>query len=312
MTFNEYVEAVERDIMDYLPRKYQHVTPQVHKVDKNNGTQLTGLTLRGESTVCPNIYLESYYNLYKDGMSIGETLEEISEVFQREMKNLPGFSLEDFTYENMKDNLYYTVVNAAKNEKMLQEIPHQRREDLAIVYRVQVSAHEDGIASILLKNEHLDYFGVDTNTLHEQAIKSMPKIMPHTFQSMNDIMAEILDIGFEEFEVVEGEKQMWVLSNEKKMQGAAYIFDDEVMSSIAEKLGGNLIVIPSSIHEIIILKEEEDMDLEYIHGMVSEVNESEVGPEEVLSNEIYRFNAKENKLSLIEDFAQNQSMSMNM
>lgn len=312
MTFNEYVKKVEREIKYYLPGEFKDVNPEINKISKNNGKELTGLTLRGRNNICPNIYLDSFYDLYQDGMEIEDTMSKISEIFQREIKKLPKFNLEDFTYNNMKDKLYYTVINAEKNEKLLQEIPHQRREDLAIVYRVHLSVSEEGTGSILLKNEHLKLWGIDQDTIHNQAVMNMPKILPHTFENMNDIIAEMMGTDIGDFEEMTGENIMWVLSNDRKMQGAAYMFDDDVMSSIAEKLGGDFIVLPSSTHEVIIIKEEEGMDLEYIHGMVSEVNESQVEPDEVLSDEIYRYSSRDNKLSLIEDFEQSQGMDMKM
>lgn len=312
MTFNEYVETVKREIKDYLPEEYKDINPEINKVSKNNGKELTGLTLRGTSNICPNIYIDSFYDLYQDGMEIEDTLIRISEIFQREINRMPQFNLEDFTYNNMKDNLYYTVINAEKNEKLLQEIPHQRREDLAIVYRVHLSVSDEGTGSILLNNTHLKLWGVDQNEVHSQAVLNMPKILPYKFENMNDIIAEMMGADLEEFEEMAGENMMWVLSNDKRMQGAAYMFDEEVMSSIAEKLGGDFIVLPSSLHEVIILKEEENMDLEHIHGMVSEVNESQVEPDEVLSDAIYRYSSKDNKLSLVEEFEQSQGMDMKM
>lgn len=312
MTFNEYIERVKREVKVYLPKEYKDINPEINKVSKNNGKELTGLTLRGTSNICPNIYLDSFYDLYQDGMEIEDTLIRISEIFQREINRMPQFNLEDFTYNNMKDNLYYTVINAEKNEKLLQEIPHQRREDLAIVYRVHLSVSDEGTGSILLNNTHLKLWGVDQNEVHSQAVLNMPKILPYAFENMNDIIAEMMGADLEEFEEMAGENMMWVLSNDKRMQGAAYMFDEEVMSSIAEKLGGDFIVLPSSLHEVIILKEEENMDLEHIHGMVSEVNESQVEPDEVLSDAIYRYSSKDNKLSLIEEFEQSQGMDMKM
>ena len=317
MTFNEYVERVKREVKDYLPEEYKDVNPEINVVRKNNGKELTGLTLRGESNICPNIYLNSFYDLHQEGMKVSETMSKIGEIFQREIKRTPQFNLEDFTYNNMKDNLYYTVINAEKNEKLLQDIPHQRREDLAIVYRVNVCISEEGTGSILLNNEHLKVWGVDHREVHDQAVRNMPRILPPKFENMNDIIAELMGEDVELFEEMAGENMMWVLSNDKRMQGAAYMFDEKVMSSIAEKLGGDFIVLPSSLHEVIIIKEEdimveENIDLEFIQRMVSEVNESQVEPDEVLSDAIYRYSSKDNKLSIIEEFEQSQGMEMKM
>lgn len=253
MTFNEYVETVKREIINYLPEEYKDVTPEINKITKNNGKELTGLVLRVIDNVCPSIYLDSLYDLYQDGIKIDDILSEISHVFQREIKRIPSFNLEDFTYNNMKNNLYYAVINAEKNEMLLKDIPHQRREDLAIVYRVNVFVSEEDTGSILLNNEHLKLWGVTQRDIHAQAVMNMPKILPYTFENMDDIISEIIGSDIGESEKMTGENIMWVLSNDKKIQGAAYMFDEDVMLYIAEKLGGDFIVLPSSIHEVIIV-----------------------------------------------------------
>lgn len=121
------------------------------------------------------------------------------------------------------------VINAEKNEKLLQEIPHQRREDLAIVYRVNVSISEEGTGSILLNNNHLKLFDVEQREVHDQAVRNMPKILPPKFENMNDIIAELMGEDVELFEEMAGENMMWLLSNDRRMQGAAYIFDEEAL-----------------------------------------------------------------------------------
>lgn len=313
MKFKEYAEAVKANILDYLPQEYQDVEACINKVNKNNGLELTAISLRGKDNIYPNIYLEPYFEQYQNGMTLEDSLKSISSVYQREMKRMPIFPIEEFTYDNIRDKLYVTLVNAEKNEKMLADMPHKNYEDLAAVYRIQVTISPNDRGSIAVNNSHLKMFGVDVETLHEQAMTNMRQILPYSFQNMNEIIAEMMGGLPEEFMVQEAEvSPMWVLSNTEKIQGAAYILDDTVLKDISEKLNSNLIILPSSIHESIILREDETMDLDYIKDMVAEINATQVEPEEVLSDSIYRYDAKEQTLSKVEDTCQTQGMKFEM
>ena len=313
MKLNEYAENVKANILEYLPQEYQDAEVQINKVSKNNGLELTAISIKGNENICPNIYLEPFFEQYNNGISLEDSLKSISDVYLREMKNIPVFPIEKFTYENIKDKLYVTLVNAEKNEKMLSDMPHKNYEDLATVYRIQVNVSPENRGSIAIHNSHLSMFGVDVETLHEQAMANMKQLMPYSFQNMNEILAEMMGDFPEELMLSEAEMcPMWVLTNIDKMNGAAYMLDDEVLRDISEKLDSNLIILPSSIHECIILCEDENMDLDYIRSMVGDVNATQVEPEEVLSDSIYRYDAKEQTLSKVEDAGQTQGMKFGM
>jgi hypothetical protein len=313
MKFREYVEAVKANILDYLPQEYQDAEVLINKVNKNNGLELTAISLRGKENICPNIYLEPYFEKYQNGMTLEDSLRSISSVYQREMKRMPIFPIEEFTYDNINDKLYVTLVNAEKNEKLLSDMPHKNYEDLAAVYRIQVTVSPDNRGSIAIHNSHLKMFGVDIDTLHEQAMANMKQMLPYSFQNMNEIITEMMGGLPEEFKMQEAEDSpMWVLSNSEKMQGAAYMLDDTVLQDISNKIGSNLIILPSSVHEVIVLREDENMDLDYIKNMVADINATQVVPEEVLSDSIYRYDAREQTLSKVEDAGQTQGMKFDM
>lgn len=313
MKFNDYVDAVKEDIRDYLPEEYQNVNINIYKVPKNNGVELTVLILKGNENICPNIYLEPYYEQYKNGMSFEETLSNISNFYQSQVMKMSSFQIGEFSYENVKDNLYVALVNAEKNEKRLTNIPHKIYEDLAAIYRIKVDIEPGQLGSITIHNEHLKLFNMDIETLHEQAMENMKKLMPYTFQNMNEVMAELMGISLEDLSgQAEEENSMWVLSNTKKVEGAAYMIDNDILKAISEQMNSNLIIIPSSIHEILILKEEEDMNIGFIKDMVAEVNSTQVEPEEVLSDSVYHYNKSEQVFSKIEDNCPVQCMDIRM
>lgn len=88
---------------------------------------------------------------------------------------------------------------------------------------------------------------------------------------------------------------MYVLTNAEKMNGAAAILDSKTMEGISEKLGGDFVIIPSSIHEVIILPLN-TADTDTLNGMVNDVNASEVAPLDVLSNHVYKYDATAKKV----------------
>lgn len=86
---------------------------------------------------------------------------------------------------------------------------------------------------------------------------------------------------------------MYVLSNAERLNGAAAILDAKTMEDISEKLGGDFVVLPSSIHETIVLPMNEDMDRQALETMVQDVNAGQVAPEERLSDHVYMYDSQE-------------------
>lgn len=267
--------------------------------EKNNGLELTALTMKGKSNICPTIYLEPYYEKIKDGMGFEESMQKISQVYESAMKEDPQLPFDISKYEDIKDKLYVSIINAEKNTEMLSQIPHQNFADLACIYKIKMEIAPMQIGSITIDNDHLKLLGRDSRELHEMAMANMKKIMPYSFENLSDVIAGLMGIEPEEFAMNNpSEIQMWVLSNKDKYQGAAYMIDDDVLNEISEKIGGDLIIIPSSIHENLILKKDENTELGEIKRMVEEVNATQVEPEEVLSDSVYIYDRMEHRLSI--------------
>ena len=90
---------------------------------------------------------------------------------------------------------------------------------------------------------------------------------------------------------------LYVLTNKIGINGAAVILYDNVLKMIAEELESDLIILPSSIHEVIVIKDD-GADPDILKQIVCEVNLCEVTAVEVLSGNVYRYSRKENKLTI--------------
>lgn len=316
--YEEFCEQVKNEIKNYLPEEYQNCKIATGNMLKNNGVAYDGLSLIRENQASPNIPLQSFYMDYCYGqLSINEIMQKMAQTYLAGVKNSPDFKVEDFQYDLIKEHIFAAVCNAEMNQELLQRVPHERKEDLAVVFRALVLSNEEEKGSCLITNEHLKYWGIDEDTLKAGAFESMKKEMPPTFKCMETVLRGLIpETELKElFEIVipeDTESEMYVLTNPDTFYGATYMFDKKVMGEVAEKLEANLVILPSSIHEVLILREDENSDYDMFRDMVKGVNETQLLPTEILSGEVYRFDRDTHELTIVPHMEQEQTMDMNL
>ena len=307
MDFEEFKTEVTEHIKDYLPASYENASVSVHDVIKNNDTHLSGLTIREDGEqIAPTLYLEDFFNELESGKSIDFVMDHIAGVYDSARGNNLGIEAGELVnnitdYEATKDKIIPRVVNKEFNEERLKGIPHTDMGDLAVTYHVDLGGGEDGQMSVAVSNEMMDKYGVTVEDMHEKACENMENLTPAKFNTMADVLAEIMIPGYEELgedEKAERREElglpdggMYVLSNESKAFGAAAMLDSEMMDKI-EKEVGEFYILPSSVHEVIIVPMKDGMELSELEAMVQEVNATQVAPNEVLSDHVYKYDSK--------------------
>jgi len=299
---SEFQEYVKENLVSFLPEENKNVHIQINDVRKNNGTVLHGIVVKPEgSNIAPNVYLDGYYHDYQNGRDLEEILKEISEMTISNLRAPEYFNsiTDDFhNFEFIKGHLIMVAVNTAKNQQMLLEVPHQEMEDLSIIYKVMLDITNEGMASITIRNEHLDFWNVKKEELHELAFRNTRLLLPETVQSMNELLKEMLcDDVIPGLEDIPADQQMYVISNEKRMNGAVAMLYEDVLSDLSEQIGSDLYILPSSINEVIAVSVNMGTP-EFLSEMVREVNGTEVMAEEILSDHVYLYNAETKKISL--------------
>lgn len=308
MQYENFKNYIRDNIKEYLPPEYAEHEVRITKQQKNNNVVLDAVLIHGKGQLTPVIYLEPFYHMHERGTEMEKILQEISDTYLSSLQYEGSFTVEKFQFEGVKDSILVSVLNAEMNEKMLQDIPHEIREDLALVYRVKVELLNQEKASILLHNSHLEMWGVGEESVKEAAWNNMHNCFQPEFLPIKTVLKGMLALEDEFAETTDIE--MYVLTNKEHFHGAAYMFDEQVMGKIADELGADLLVLPSSIHETLIMKMTEDMDMEYMKDMVRTVNRTQLAENEILSNEIYQFQRDRQILSRIEVDGQTQGMNM--
>lgn len=306
MDFEEFTQQVAKEVKRFLPEKYDDASVTLQDVTKNNDQQLTGLMIKTEDTnIAPNIYLEGYFEQYQDGKDFEDIVRDIADVRVRHELN-QDFDVSKITdFDQVKDHIICKLVNAEMNAEYLADKPHTQVEDLAVMYAVDLGGGEGGKMTAPITNALMEQYGVTTQELHDIAIHNLAESQIE-FKTMRDVLIDMMfPDGISEndpraFMIPPEEENpsMYVLSNSEKLNGAAALLDAKTMEDISEKLGGDFIVLPSSIHECIVLPVNEDMDRHTLEAMVQDVNAGQVAPEERLSDHVYMYDSQEKELVL--------------
>ena len=278
----------------------------VHKVTKNNDLVLTGISIRSrEVNIAPTIYMDDYYNDYKNGRPVMEIIAEIENIYDT-YKLEHNFNVNSITdFNHVQGKICYKLVNKDKNKELLSYVSYIQFHDLAIVFYVVVSEDSDRTSTITVRNNLMEMWGnPDINDLYRIAKNNTQKRYKGSVFNMIEIMGDIISHNVDNIEpnIVDGFFEMnftyednmipmFVATNNKKVNGAGVILYEGLLKTFAEKIGSDFYILPSSIHEVIFVPANGDMDVRYLIQMVKEVNATEVSPSEVLSDNVYKYHA---------------------
>ena len=309
MSYEGFIACVKLDIQRKLGSSFQ---VEVEEVTKNNDTKLKGLIIMGEETnMHPTIYMDGFYDRYRKGESLEEIEDRVLQIYQ-ENRAEGKFDITIFMeWKTMKDRVIYKLVSYDRNRELLKEVPHRKILDLTVVYEYFQGMADTGGASILIHNDHMEAWGVTEDELYAAAFRNTPELMGYGFSSMKEVMLEIMGSGTVELDRIESlpsreelEKDtfpMYVLTNHYKLHGAGCILYKNLLKEIAEKWECDICIIPSSIHETILIPMSTVGNCEEITQMVREVNRTQVMSEEVLSDHAYQFSRKTGKITMQEE-----------
>lgn len=266
---------------------------------KNNGVECRGITLElPQSKNQIAISLEDYFDDYNQGRSIAEIADRILEIQRQAPTNLTVSNFFDF--DMVKDNLLFKLINYKKNEVQLMDMPYLPFLDLAIVFYIALEIGENGIASIPIHNEHLKLWEVDAETLWSYAQRNAPFLLPPKIMAMADILKrcpqETLPEEFPDCLLEYFSSGIFALSNHCGCQGSSVILYQGILKKLGDTFQKNYFLIPSSVHEFLIYLEDIGVPKEVFTEWISSVNETELDPQEVLSDHPYYYNRELDKL----------------
>ena len=306
MNYEIFKEVVAEKFMDYLPEQFKDMKLEIHPVEKVNVT-MDAINLIGDgSSVSPSIYINDMYDHYKSTDDLQEVLQSAAERMERAMKEAPEI-VSALDIKNAKDNIVFQLINTEQNRDMLLDTPNRQFQDLSVIYRWVVKSDMDGIQSTVVHNLLAEGLGLSEEQMFKLAVENTRRMFPPTVKSMNDVIrdmfmkdgmpSEIADMMIGE---MSPDQTMWVISNDRGINGASSMLYEDQLHKLAEQLETDLYIMPSSVHEVIAVSSTMGEPNE-LAQMVSEINMDQVSLDERLSNQVYHYDKDLRKLSLATD-----------
>ena len=268
----------------------------VEKTIRNNDTEIEVLCIKHGTTGCmPNIHIDDLYEVYEKGENIDEIIDSVKETYIRCSRyTLPDLEKLRAFVENIDEagsKIEFRLINADTNEKRLEDKPFKRFGEFALSYQLKVGTADNGFYVTLITNDMMELWNLNIDELHRQAVENMDPINNFVLQKLSDLL-EIPD-----------RTGMFVLTNKHKMNGATMIMFDEVRQKVGKYVGGDYYILPSSVHEVIIIPKRYTSDISYLTYMIRSANRDEriVRPDDFLYDNLYEYNMDTRRVSLSVD-----------
>ncbi|MBD5464053.1 MAG: hypothetical protein HDR24_13540 [Lachnospiraceae bacterium] len=312
MEFTSFTQSILKELRRKLGDNYSVFS---HHVKKNNGVELTGIVAKRKGcNTSPTFYIN---DLYRSDI----TKEEIRKISDMLYDHFQAVEFEDdldlsqfIEFDKAKEKLAFKLVHAEKNKELLKQVPHKLFHNLAIVFYYTVQeAPFYGKGAILVHDSHMKHWEVGPDTLYQTAFRNTPVLFPSIIENMQEVMRSILMDGIENDglcgketeelldevcmqELTQTKMPMYVLTNKQKLYGAACMLYPGVLKTFAEKIQRDFYILPSSIHEVILVPADADTDKEALHEIVTEINRTQVAEEEVLADSVYFYSKNKDKV----------------
>ncbi|MCI8371502.1 MAG: hypothetical protein HFI75_03735 [Lachnospiraceae bacterium] len=298
----QFSEMVKSHMEQHFGDEYQI---QVCKVRKNNGVCRTGLNIiKKDKAAVPTVYLDFYLEEYQQGRELEKIYQDIISVYEQHKDDVAFDSSILTDFEKVRERICLKLINLEKNQAMLEEAPYIIFQDLAIVFYVSFLENE-GSFSIDVNHSMLEEWGqkLDLEELYNLALQNTQRIFKEELIPMEELIADLLKAKPESEPVIrsienKGEVSMYVASNALKINGAAVLLYPGFLKAFADKTGGDFYILPSSVHETIFVPADGKNQIQELALMVKEVNETQVLPEEILSDNLYLYSRQDDNITI--------------
>lgn len=304
LNYEEFKKVLEEQLSSYLPESLAGSKVELRCLEKVNRSvdeiAIIPLKESGQS-VFPCLRVDELYDEYQRIGDAGAIMELVAGKFLENNKNAPAIVINQDTLR--RDKIVMMLINTEQNKQLLETLPHREFLDLSIVYRLGLGSNKDGLYYSMVDNKLAKAMGMNEQELFQVAYANTRELLPPVVVDMNEVTRTILKRQGMPDEMI-GEcisnmpdNVMFVISNSIGVNGAASMLYEEELQRLAEKVGSDLYILPSSLHEVIAVSSRLGK-LEQLAEMVHEVNMTAVDLEERLSNQVYYFDKELGRLSI--------------
>lgn len=291
-TLNEFIRKAKTAVQEYLGEDF---SVEVSTFRKNNGISYQGMTIMEKGrNASPAICMDSLYEMYREDENMGDVLKQIMDTYEKR-KLTDRIDMEFLMdYEKVKGRVLFKLIGYGQNREFLENVPHIRFLDMAVVFYCMMFHETMGNVTILIRSTESERWKVSAEELYERALENAPRILPERIQSIEEVL-NAAGTGSGE----ENGRKMFVLTNTLQTFGAACMMYPDVLQKASGRWDADLFILPSSVHEVLLLPDHGEYDVREFKEMVYEINHTQLEPEEILTDSVYYYDRAEGKIRLL-------------
>lgn len=281
----ENINSFYKDDVEFLEEK---------KVYKPN-REYEGLCIKFKDiSLAPVIDLQDWYDTYRMGIDITSILKKFNNALIEHSNDL-NIDVSKVNKAYILEHVTLAAINMNKGQGLLNNVYYQRMEDIAFIPKI----YFDDTHSSTITKKICEGFNISEYELIKAAIHNMEN-QSYMFKTMGDYFK---DINYEDSEIKNDKlTNVYILTTNNLVNGAGLIVSDKIADRISREVGGDFYIIPSSIHELLILPEDfvnKDM-FDMIKETIEFVNEVEVNSSDFLSDNFYHYDITAHKLEIVD------------
>lgn len=285
---NEFINGC-RDELAGVARfsPYSKIELEEHIITKAQRGELTGLIFKEPGTICaPTFYVEDFYDLYKEGRSLKDLSVTVVQDAYRYIHNPPDFP--DIDHNVLSGQCIFGVrlLNKSGNRDYLRDVTFL---DAGCGFAL-IAEIRSGDFRAVITNSLMDSLGMTKEDLFERALEDSSMNDRATLYDLSDMLPAFPEGNINLLDSKAGTVlppvSLYVLSNESSFWGAAVLFYPGMMTRLNELMGGSFYVLPSSIHEVLLLPATEG-DPQRLVDIIRSANRSVTDSDVFLADELF-------------------------
>ena len=289
LSFSQFSEKLRDDINSCRDHPFKGCTAEIREVRKLNYSY-TGLCISapdGKASVY--VDLDDCFKKYLSGAGEDSIISTVKQMIVSNTDSLDTAWLGD--YMQVKDQLFVRLSSSLVNPDFWLNAPHRIIGDMVLTYHILISSNDQYITNTMITGQIMEEYGVSEEKLHRDALESAQHLFP----------AITPDLGHELMSAAKGGNMAdaIIITNQKFVNGASAVLYPGVLEKIAERLGNDFYVIPSSVHEMIAIPVKDNY--EYVQNMLRQVNRTDSVGTDKLSDSLYWYDRKEKRFERCED-----------
>lgn len=307
MVYETFLETITKQLQLALGETFAFT---LRPMPKNNGVTLDGLTIQNPmSPLAPTIYLEPYYKQHLHGRDIPAVVQEILELYCTTPAPSPGTvkALDDFSA--LKPKIMFRIIHTASNQVLLSDVPHISYLDLSIIFFLALERNASGQMTSLIHNRHAARWHTSAAALWEAARKNTPLEYPAQICPMTEMIKTAF---WEEAETLPAPGSLnilspdshdtvplYVMTNQSGLYGSSCMLYQNALRDFAAHICQDLIILPSSVHEVLLTPVSQNVCYEELSQIVTSINHQDVPLEDQLSNQVYRYTRHDDRICVM-------------